>query len=162
MMPGYDIETFTVNPSTPELATCARWRAETFSVLDTSFEQERRSLEEFASDQTHQVALIAKRDGVPVGTCLLVPSEIEPNHAVSPWLAGLFVAPAYRRQGAGRVLVGAIEAQARLRGFKELFLYTSGAAGFYERLGWAIVDRTIWKGIDTAFMARQLAGQLSR
>jgi hypothetical protein len=95
-----EIETFIVNPGTPEIEVCARWRAEAFSTLEASVEQERRSLETFAADQTRQVALIAKRGTVPVGTCLLVPSEIEPNHQVSPWLAGLFVTPEHRRCGA--------------------------------------------------------------
>src|SRR5258708_11895014 len=107
------IQTFIVEPGTPELATCARWRANAFSVLKASFEEELRSLELFASDHRHGVALIAKADGEPIGTCLLVESEIEPNHDVSPWLASLFVVPAHRRQGAGAVLVGAIEDQAR-------------------------------------------------
>ena len=74
-------------------------------------------MELFASDQGRRVALVAKADGEPIGTCLLVESEIEPNHDVSPWLAGLFVVPEYRRWGAGAVLVRAIEDQARQRGF---------------------------------------------
>src|SRR3974390_1618409 len=101
------IETFIVEPGTPELAICARWRANAFSVLEASFEQELRSMELFASDHGRGVALIAKADGVPVGTCLLVESEIEPNHDVSPWLAGPFVAPAHRKAGGGRGLVRA-------------------------------------------------------
>jgi len=151
-----EIVTCAVRPDTPEIAICARWRAEAFSVLDANFEQELRTLEAFVADQTRQVALIAKHGSVPVGTCLLVPSEIEPNHQVSPWLAGLFVAPAHRRCGAGAVLVRAIEEQARDRGFERIFLYTTGAAGFYQRLGWELVERTAWKGFDTAFMSRAL------
>ena len=152
----HDIQTFIVNPGTPELATCARWRAEGFSVLNASVEGERKSLEVFAADQRHQVALIAKRNGVPVGTCLLVQSEIDPNHAVLPWLAGLFVVPEHRGRGAGAVLVRAIEEQARHRGFSRVYLYTHGAVSYYEKLGWDIVDRTMWKGFDTALMARHL------
>jgi hypothetical protein len=55
-----DIQIFIVKPKTPELAICARWRADTFSVLEASFERELRSLELFASDQSHGVALVAK------------------------------------------------------------------------------------------------------
>jgi GNAT superfamily N-acetyltransferase len=121
-------------------------------VLNASFAQERRSLETFVSDQTDQVALVARQHGAAIGTCLLVRSEIEPNHRVSPWLAGLFVAPEYRGKGAGAVLVRALEQQARARGFKQLFLYTRTATGFYEKLGWSMVERTFWKGVDTAFM----------
>ena len=150
------IQTIVVEPGTPELAICARWRATAFSVLQASFEEELRSLELFASDQTQGVALVAKVDGEPIGTCLLVGSEIEPNHEVSPWLAGLFVVPERRRKGAGTILVRAIEDQARQRGFSRLYLYTTDAVGFYARLGWSVLDRTNWRGLDTALMVRDL------
>src|SRR5581483_6117600 len=107
-----DIQTFIVKPGTPELAICARWRAETFAVLEASYEKELRSLELFASDPAHGVALVAKLGEEPIGTCLLVESEIEPNHDVSPWLAGLFVVPEHRRRGAGATLVHASEDEA--------------------------------------------------
>ncbi|MBV9462421.1 MAG: GNAT family N-acetyltransferase [Bradyrhizobium sp.] len=92
-----NVQIFVAKPGTPELATCARWRASAFSVLNASFDQELESLELFA-DQSRGVALVAGPDGETAGTCLLVESEIEPNHDVSPWLAGLFVAPEYRRR----------------------------------------------------------------
>ncbi len=63
------IQTIVAEPGTPELAICVRWRA---TVLQASFEEELTSLELFASDQTHGVALVAKVDGEPIGTCLLV------------------------------------------------------------------------------------------
>jgi GNAT superfamily N-acetyltransferase len=151
-----NIQTSIVGPGTLELAICARWRANTFSVLQTSFENELKSLELFASDQRHGVGLVAKADGEPIGTCLLVESEIEPSHDVSPWLAGLFVVPEHRRKGAGAVLVRAIEDQARRRGSSRLHLYTTDADAFYARLGWLVHDRTNWKGRDAAFMIRDL------
>ena len=150
------IQTFILEPGTPELAICARWRANAFSVLKASFDLELRSLELFASDHSHGVALVAIANGKPVGTCLLVETEIEPNHDVSPWLAGLFVVPEHRRKGAGAVLVRAIEDQARQRHFSRLYLYTTEAVGFYERLSWEVIDRTNWKGFDTALMVRDL------
>ena len=39
------IQTIVVEPGTPELAICARWRVTAFSVLQASFEEELRSLE---------------------------------------------------------------------------------------------------------------------
>jgi GNAT superfamily N-acetyltransferase len=151
-----DIQAFIVDPGTPDVAICARWRAEGITVLNTSIEAETRSMEAFVADQKHQVALVAKSDGVSLGICLLVQSEIDPNHPVSPWLAGLFVAPEHRRKGVGAILVRAIEAQARLRGASRLYLYSDDAIGFYEGLGWTVLDRTMWKGFDTALMAREL------
>jgi predicted N-acetyltransferase YhbS len=151
------IETFVLHPSSPELFTCAKWRAEAFAdVLGKDVGGEQKSLEAFTSDQTEQVALVAKLDGILAGTCLLVRSEPEPCHSVSPWLAGLYVTPEHRRQGVGRMLVKAIEDQARQRGSRRLFLYTRGAVNYYERLGWSTIDQTDWKGFPTALMVREL------
>jgi GNAT superfamily N-acetyltransferase len=125
-------------------------------VLGKDVEGEQKSLEVFTSDQTEQVALVAKLDGILAGTCLLVRSEPEPCHPVSPWLAGLYVTPEHRRQGVGRMLVKAIEDQARQRGSRRLFLYTRSAVNYYERLGWSTIDQTDWKGISTALMVREL------
>lgn len=151
-----NIHTCVVRPGTPEVSICARWRAENISVLETSFEEERQRLEAFVSDRSNGVALIAKCDGVAAGTCLLVPREIDPVHSVSPWLAGLFVAPEYRRLGVGAILVQAIEERARMRGDLSLYLYSDDAVGYYERLGWRVVERRMWKGFNTALMARDL------
>jgi predicted N-acetyltransferase YhbS len=151
------IETLVLHPHSPELQTCAKWRLEAFpGVLQRSLEAELKSLQAFASDPSEQVALVAKVDDVTTGTCLLVRSELEPQHALSPWLAGLYVDPDYRRLGVGAELVRAIEAQARQRGHRELYLYTTGAARYYERLGWRVRDRVEWNGLATALMARDL------
>jgi predicted N-acetyltransferase YhbS len=151
------IETFVLHPSSPELFTCAKWRAEAFAdVLENDLEGEQKSLEAFTSDRTEQVALVAKLNGVLAGTCLLVRSELEPCHPVSPWLAGLYVTLEHRRQGVGSVLVKAIEDQARQRGNRRLYLYTDSAINYYARLGWSTVDQTDWKGFATALMVREL------
>jgi len=94
-----NIQTFIVEPGTPELAICARWRANAFSVLEASFEQELRSLELFASDRSHGVALMAKADGKPIGTCLLAESEIEPNHMCRHGLQACSLSPSIGERG---------------------------------------------------------------
>jgi GNAT superfamily N-acetyltransferase len=151
------IEISVVHPGSPDIAICAQWRvAEFAAVLGSSVEAEQATLEAFTAEQAYQIALITRRDGVPAGTCLLVPSEIDPIHTVTPWLAGLYVAPEHRRHGVGQALVRAIEAQARQRGHARLYLYTDDAISYYERLGWRVTDRVAWKGFDTALMLREL------
>lgn len=140
-----------------ELRLCAQWRVDTFAgVIGASFDDEFASLERFVADRRHQVVLVDTRNGDAAGTCLLVPSEIEPAHSVSPWLAGLFVSPEHRRHGVGTALVRAIEDEARARGHRALFLYTTDAIGYYERLGWTVRDRVEWLGYPTALMEREL------
>jgi len=151
-----DIRTFIAEPGTIELAICARWRVNEFSMIRASFEEELKSLQKFASDQSLGVLLLAKAGGEPIGACLLVESECEPSHDFAPWLTGLFVVSEHRNEGAGSILVRATEDQARQRGFSRLNLYTTKATGFYARLGWSIVDRTNWMGVDATLMARDL------
>ncbi|MGY4256618.1 GNAT superfamily N-acetyltransferase [Bradyrhizobium sp. USDA 4516] len=151
-----DIRILTAEPGAIEVAICARWRVNSFSMLRTSFEEELRSLQQFAADRSLGVLLVAKADGAPIGACLLVESEFEPNHDVAPWLTGLFVVPEHRNEGVGTILVRAIEDQARQRGFSRLNLYTSEATGFYARLGWSTADRTNWRGVDATLMVRDL------
>ena len=151
------IEIALIEPGSPDIAICARWRvAEFASVIGASFEDEQRTLTAFVAEPARQVALIAHRDGIPAGTCLLVPSEIDPMHALTPWLAGLYVTPEHRCEGVGEALVRAIEAQARARGHQRLYLYTDTAVAYYQRLGWRTVDRVAWMGCDTTLMVCQL------
>ena len=96
-------------------------------------------------------------DGVPAGTCLLTPKELEPCHPVSPWLAGLYVAPEFRRRGIGKLLIRAIEDQARKRGNAQLYLYADDATSYYEKLEWRVVEQTMWKDHPMALMARDLS-----
>lgn len=155
--PSTDIRTLRLRPGMKEIALCARWRVEAFAgVIGASFDDEVASLERFVADQRDQVAIVAECGGATAGTCLLVPSEIDPVHDVSPWLAGLYVSPEHRRHGVGSALVRAIEDEARARGHETLYLYTTGAVRYYERLGWTIRDRVDWLGYPTVLMAREL------
>jgi GNAT superfamily N-acetyltransferase len=99
---------------------------------------------------------VANLDGILAGTCLLVRSELQSCHPVSPWLAGLYVTLEHRRQDVGRALVQAIEDQPRRRGRRRLYLDTRRAINSYECLGWSTVDQTNWKGFPTALMVRGL------
>ena len=143
-------QTFIVEPSTPELAICARWARKCLfsapSILRAGI----------AVDGViccrSGTRCSAGREGRWRANRNVSRAEIEPNHDVSPWLAGLFVVPERRRKGAGAILVRAIEDQARQRGFSRLYLYTTDAIGFYARLGWSVLDRANWRGLDAALM----------
>ena len=152
-----NFQTIVMRPGTPEIALCAKWRLEAFGdVLANSLEDEILRLEAFTAEQTQQVSLIARYDGVPAGTCLLTPKELEPCHPVSPWLAGLYVVPEFRRLGIGKMLIRDIEDQARQRGNTRLYLYADDAIEYYEGLDWQVVERTLWKDFPMALMARDL------
>lgn len=151
------IQTFILRPGAPEIALCARWRLAAFGdVLGASLSDEIKRLEDFVGHDADQVALMASCDGAPAGTCLLAPKELEPCHPLSPWLAGLYVVPEFRRRGIGRILVRATEEQARQRGHSQIYLYSDDAIAYYEGLGWRVVEHTAWHGFPMALLARGL------
>lgn len=152
-----NIQTFNLRPGAPEIALCAKWRLAAFGdVLGASLSDEIKRLEDFVGGGADQVALIASCDGAPVGTCLLAPKELEPCHPLSPWLAGLYVVPEFRRRGIGRILVRATEEQARQRGYSQIYLYSDDAIAYYEGLGWRVIEHTGWHGFPMALLAREL------
>jgi GNAT superfamily N-acetyltransferase len=130
--------------------------------LATFFEGTGRALEEDAAGlrgllagDGFEAAFVARIDGVPVGTCLLVRHELEPAHDLTPWLAGLVVDAGHRRRGIATALVKATEAHAASQGVETLYLYTWNARGFYAALGWDTVEIFGQDGERMALMARQ-------
>ncbi len=146
-----------LRPDSPAVRVCARWRYDAF-LRDDGFSPEAclPQLVELVARQDYEIALLAQVGGRPAGTCLFVRREIDPVHELTPWLAGLYVAPEFRNRSIGRELVAAIEGHARERGCKRLHLYTSGAEAYYFRLGWRVSERFPWDGKPFALMQREL------
>ena len=144
-------------PGSPAVGICARWRYEAFFSDDGfSLEDCLEQLVEFVARQDYEIALVAEVEGRSAGTCLFVRREIDPVHELTPWLAGLYVAPKFRNRSIGRELVAAIEAHARKVGCNRLHLYTSGAETYYARLGWRVSERFPWGGKPFVLMQRDL------
>jgi GNAT superfamily N-acetyltransferase len=145
-------------PDEPACELVARWRHEAFFADEgESFEEtlaaQRRWLDQ-PSD--YEAALLAEIAGKPAGCCLFVRDEIDAKHDLTPWLASLYVAPEFRRQGTGGALVRAIEQHARSVGCGTLHLYTVSAEPFYAGLGWSTQERFDWHGAPMVLMARVL------
>ena len=64
-------------------------------------------------------------------------------YSPSGLLRSLVVAAAYRNSGYGRALVNDAEVWASQQGVKALYLLTTTAAGFFERLGYEVVPRSV-------------------
>ena len=106
----------------------------------------------------YAVAELGIADGAPVGVACLVARDMpgyEPAAGLTPWLKGLYVAPAARRQGHGERLVRRCEAWAAALGHDTLYLFTergSAAQSLYERLAWQAIDAARYEGIDVTVM----------
>jgi GNAT superfamily N-acetyltransferase len=141
----------------PAFDVIARWRYDAFFAEDGgTFEDSRDALRVWMNGLGYETALLAEIDGQPAGSCLFVREEIDPAHNLTPWLAALYVAPEFRKQGIASALVRAIEQHARSVGCSELFLYTITAERVYARLGWSVRERFDWHGEKFVLMARSL------
>jgi amino-acid N-acetyltransferase len=90
-----------------------------------------------ASDlETSRPALVvATVDGILAGL-----GGVE-RHGATGLLRSVAVRPDRRGSGLGRELVAHLERQARADGLRALVLLTETAAGFFERLGYRVIER---------------------
>jgi GNAT superfamily N-acetyltransferase len=144
----------------PELVeVTARWRWEEFSRRDgVPFEGVLADAEATAATQGLMPwTAVLLEDGVPAGTASLVASDLEERPELTPWLAGVVVAPQARGRGLAARLVAAVEQRAAADGVRTLWLYTGSAERIYARLGWSTVEQIVHQGRPCTLMRRDLS-----
>ncbi|GHB21731.1 GNAT family N-acetyltransferase [Salinicola rhizosphaerae] len=99
---------------------------------------------------------VAVSDGQPIATASLTTSDMSIRPAMGPWLASVFVLPAWRGRGIASALVKRVEAEARETGLKRCYLYTPDQTALYARLGWIPTESLIYRGENVTLMHRNL------
>ena len=93
--------------------------------------------------------------GEPIGSVTLVehdmPDRADLQH-LTPWIAGTFVVPGERGTGVGTALMRHAVTEASRIDVPQVYLYTSSARGFYERLGWAVLRDDAYEGEQVTIM----------
>lgn len=102
------------------------------------------------------LALVAIEAGQVIGTAAIKVHDMETRLDLTPWLAGLYVAPQWRRRGVATQLVAAVENAAAELGIGRLYLYTPAAESFYARLGWAAKENTQYRGHAVVVMEKAI------
>ena len=134
----------------------AWWHAQWGQHMGYSLADAEAAITALTSPDSGQAALIALVDGIPAGSVFLVDRDLETHTHLTPWLAGLFVLPAFRRMGIGEALVSAIIGHASAAGRNRLYLYTS-LAEFYRRRGWTRQEVITLHGVEHKIMTLALA-----
>ena len=101
-------------------------------------------------------AFVALQGSAPVGSSLVVAQDLSSRTDLSPWLAGVFVVASHRRQGIGATLVRRSAEFAARAGASTLYLHTSGAEAFYQRLGWQTLSSERHDGATVTVMFQEL------
>ncbi|MGX7705801.1 GNAT family N-acetyltransferase [Methylobacterium sp. Gmos1] len=147
----------TVTEGSDLVPVTARWRWEAFA------RGQGRSLAEVTAAEAVGAAapsmprtFVLLADDEPVGMASLAAHDLETRPDLTPWLAGVFVAPHARGRGHAVRLVAAVEAEAMSRGIPTLWLYTRSAEGLYARIGWRNVETFPYREKMYALMRRDV------
>jgi len=101
-------------------------------------------------------SFVALVDGEVVGSASLLEHDLPERPELGPWLASLYVAPAYRRQGIGAALAARMVEEAARLGVPTLYLFTFDREGYYARLGWRRLAPALCHGHPVRVMTRDL------
>lgn len=141
------------------IPTLAQWFYQEWAYLhpDRTLEDVERLIGERTNTTKIPVALVAFEGGELLGTVCLKVHDMDTRLDLTPWLAGLYVAAAWRRKGIGTALVSAIEKKAHELQVEKLYLYTPESEGFYSSLGWHLSERTKYHGYPVTIMEKNIA-----
>jgi N-acetylglutamate synthase-like GNAT family acetyltransferase len=89
-------------------------------------------------------ALVAHDGETFLGTASVIASDLAQRPQFTPWVAAVWVEPQARRHGIGAALVDRATRDGFALGFGRLYLCARPArSGYYERLGWTVIERNI-------------------
>jgi GNAT superfamily N-acetyltransferase len=150
-MTGEAAEPLLIRPARPEdvplLLDLLRELAEYERLADQVQATEELFEKALFSERPAAEALIAERDGEPLGYALFFPTFSTFLAIQGIWLEDLFVRPAHRKSGAGRALLAAVAARARELGAERLewsaLKWNELALGFYRALGAQRMDEWV-------------------
>jgi len=101
------------------------------------------------------LTLLAMDADRPLGTASLVHYDMKDRQDLSPWLAGVYVLPDQRGKGIGSKLVKTIELLAANLEVEKLYLFTPDRESFYARMGWTVLEKTIYREKDVVIMVKE-------
>lgn len=96
--------------------------------------------------------LIAVEDDTMLGSASLVKNDLDTHPALVPFLASVYVAPAYRGRGIASALVQRIMDETRQLGLPTLYLITPDQQRLYGRLGWTALEQVNYRGESVTLM----------
>ncbi len=137
------------------ISAVARWHHEEWSYIRPGDTVEARTLrlrDECGRGQI-PTTFIAYSDSTLFGTAMLIAHDMDTHMDLTPWLAGVFVVPNYRRQGIASKLIARVVGSAANLGVKRVYLFTPDAEQLYSRLGWSVIERTTYRGTDAIVMS---------
>jgi GNAT superfamily N-acetyltransferase len=137
----------------------ARWYFEEwgYNVPGNSIQQTIDRLNGKLNRDKAPLHVLAVEDGKVLGVAQIKLHEMDIYPDREFWLGSLFVSPTSRGKGVGSALANKIATTATDFGVKDLYLQTEVLdGGFYQQLGWHLIETIRYKGVCVAVMTRKL------
>ncbi|HEV2839873.1 MAG TPA: GNAT family N-acetyltransferase [Chthoniobacterales bacterium] len=137
------------------LPTLAQWHFQEWSMLRPGDSVDARviRLQGWCGRGGIPLTVIALSDNELLGSASLIEHDMDDRLELTPWLAGVFVAPEHRRKGIGAALVSRVMAEATSLGLPKLYLYTMDSTAFYASLGWSLMEKTRYRQMAVSIMS---------
>jgi GNAT superfamily N-acetyltransferase len=104
----------------------------------------RGRVEENLRDTPIPLALVAHDGGNFLGTASVIASDLDERPDLTPWIAAVWVEEPARGHGVGAALVDTAARACFNLGFPRAYLCARPRmTGFYERLGWTLIERRV-------------------
>ncbi|MFM8342827.1 MAG: GNAT family N-acetyltransferase [Methylomonas sp.] len=140
-----------------QIPKLAEWHHQQWASLNPNGSLEKRivKMQDYLSDELIPSTFIAKTSRL-LGSAAIVDNDMETWPELTPWLASVFVAPEYRRQGVGSQLVKHVMHKAKHAGIEAMYLFTPDQANFYQKLGWEVIANEEYRGHSVMVMRVRL------
>jgi len=102
------------------------------------------------------LTLVGYINGRPVGTASIDTADMSTHPELTPWMASIYVDPAFRRRGLGAALCQRISEELTRLGVKSAYLFTPDQEKLYARLGWKPMLREDYRGERVVIMRLDL------
>ena len=137
--------------------TLAQWHFEQWKhfVENDSVERRLRLLLEHANHRAIPTVFVALDDAQLLGSATLAEFDMETRRDLTPWMLDVYVAPQFRRRGIASALVRRVIREAADLEVARLYLFTTGSMreALYYGLGWTVIDRPMYLGVERVLMA---------
>jgi len=139
---------------TEDINTLARWHQDEWGYLNPNGNLQKRldKMQMFLQTKFIPSMYIAT-DNQLLGSAACVEHDMDNRLDLSPWLASVYVSKTFRTQGIGSKLVQHVMDQARAHKIDTLYLFTPDQESFYARLGWQVLEETIYHGHAVTIMS---------
>lgn len=113
-------------------------------------------LQAFSASAGLPFGVVAVRDGQLCGIAALKAASIPKQSHLLPWASAGLVKPTLRGRGIGSLLLGALEHQAKAKGFNSIHCATASAESLLLRRGWSLIERVEHEGENLGIYRRVL------